>query len=157
MKKITMLAAVLCLTIGTSGAHTLDEIGQKVTSAFDQGSGTFTEVAYDALYEAHGMIVETLAEDPGEVNILEALSTLDVLVMYNLGCLSALEGNTEEAFEWLQGSVDAGYNDPDWMEQDQDLSSLHEDSRFRSLLDAAAENCCGTEDDCCRGCNEDCH
>ena len=61
---------------------------------------------------------------------------------------------------WLEGSIDAGYGDPDWMLEDEDLTGLREDVRFGELVEAAAENevedctgpcssggpCCGSGD-----------
>ncbi len=56
-----------------------------------------------------------MMEGCADENELCALDAIECMVMYNLACLEAMNGNTEEAFTWLSGSVDAGYGDPDWM------------------------------------------
>ena len=99
-------------------------------------------------------IAERLPEDLGTLQALAELYTktgdynrgLDVdirlshmcpndqLVWYNLGCSYALTGSKDEAFEALTRAIDLGYCDYDWMKTDADLSVLHNDPRFESLL-----------------------
>src|SRR3984893_3190365 len=56
---------------------------------------------------------------------------------YDLACLSALAGRTEEAFVSLKESVEHGYSNADHMKADDDLKSLRNDSRFEDLVTQA--------------------
>ena len=150
MKIASLLALTLLIGIASAGMDTLAEITEKVTAAFDQETGTFAEGAYETLLEAHNMIGVALEGDITDENELKTLGAMDCMVMYNLACLEALDGNTDEAFTWLEGSIDAGYGDPDWMLADEDLASLREDVRFGELVEAAAEN---EEEDCTGPCS----
>ncbi len=150
MKIASMFALTLLVGMSAAGMDTLSEISQKVTAAFDQETGTFADGAYETLLEAHTLIGEALEDENTDENELCALGAMDCMVTYNLACLEALNGNTEEAFTWLEGSIDAGYGDPDWMLADEDLASLREDVRFGELVEAAAEN---KEEDCTGPCS----
>ena len=150
MKFLSTAAMIILTVIGTVQAFTVDEINNQMIASFDRETGTFAEGAYEILIEAHAMIEVTLQEEAEELIALKAIETLDYLVKYNLACFEALEGNIEEAFTWLQGSVDAGFGDPAWIEQDEDLSSLRDDPRFQGIIDAARENApdCSDGHDC---------
>ena len=64
---------------------------------------------------------------------LIALRPLSPLAHYNLACSLARIHRPEEALEELKKAIALGYCDADWMLQDDDLSSLHDDSRFIRL------------------------
>lgn len=156
MRTASLLGMTLLVAMAAAGSETINEISIKITSAFDQETGTFAEGAYETLLETHTMIGEALEGEITDENALKALGSLDCLVMYNLACLEALNGNTDEAFAWLEGAIDAGYGDPDWMLEDADLASLREDARFVELVEAATvnmdEGCsgpCSTGEPCC--------
>jgi len=152
--RISLLALSLLVAMASAGSECMIDISEKVTAAFDLETGTFAEGAYENLLEAHTMIGEAREVCTDETEVC-ALDVLESMVMYNLACLEALNGNTEEAFTWLEGSVDAGYGDPDWMLEDEDLASLKEDARFQELVDAAGENIedcsgpCSSGGECC--------
>ncbi|MEM7202125.1 MAG: DJ-1/PfpI family protein [Planctomycetota bacterium] len=55
---------------------------------------------------------------------------------YNAACAYALLGESERAFEWLQKAVDAGFTRAGTAKADPDLTSLREDPRFATLLEA---------------------
>lgn len=59
----------------------------------------------------------------------------DPMVWYNLGCSLSLVGRQEDALEALSRAVELGYDDYEWMKKDPDLTSLHGDSRFESMLE----------------------
>ncbi len=151
MRIASLFAIALLVGMATAGSEVFTEISEKVSAAFDQETGTFAEGAYETLLEAHTMIGEALDEITGE-NELFALGALDCVVMYNLACIDAIDGNSDEAFTWLSGSVDAGYGDPDWMLEDEDLASLREDARFQELVVAATDN---KEKDCNGPCSDE--
>jgi hypothetical protein len=54
---------------------------------------------------------------------------------YNLACSHALLGDARSAFESLETAAFLGYDEADYMEQDDDLASLRQDPRFRSLIE----------------------
>lgn len=66
---------------------------------------------------------------------LSRLCAEDPVVWYNLACSLALSGRPDDAIDALNRAVELGYNDYDGMKKDPDLSSLHGDSRFESLLE----------------------
>ncbi|MCD4848357.1 MAG: hypothetical protein K8R76_09210 [Candidatus Aegiribacteria sp.] len=140
MKLLSAAAMIMFAVIGTVQAYTVDEINEQMNASFNRETGTFAEGAYEILIEAHSMIEETFQEEASDLVALKAIEILDYLVKYNLACFEALEGNIEEAFTWLQGAVDAGFGDPAWIEQDEDLTSLRDDPRFQGILDTAGEN-----------------
>ena len=114
MKIASLFAITLLVAMAAAGTETLTEISEKVTASFDMETGTFAEGAYETLLEAHTMIGEALESGITDVNELKALGAMDCVVMYNLTCLEAIDGNNDEAFTWLEGAIDAGYADPDW-------------------------------------------
>jgi tetratricopeptide (TPR) repeat protein len=61
-------------------------------------------------------------------------------VWYNLGCSYALTGRIDEAFSALRRAIELGYDELAWMQKDEDLASLRDDSRFKALLNKAASD-----------------
>ena len=57
---------------------------------------------------------------------------------YNLACLAALDRRSDEAFDYLRHSFDAGYTDIQSMRTDDDLKSLRNDPRFEKLVASAS-------------------
>ena len=53
---------------------------------------------------------------------------------YDLACLAVRTGHKDEAFDYLDRAVDAGYNNAPFMRTDEALKSLHTDPRFDRLL-----------------------
>ncbi len=56
---------------------------------------------------------------------------------YNLACLAALSRRSDEAFDYLRHSFDAGYRDVQSMRTDDDLKALRTDPRFEKLVASA--------------------
>ena len=56
------------------------------------------------------------------------------MVWYNLGCSYALNQQFDESFEALYKAIEYGYNDYEWLKNDDDLDVLREDKRYDSLL-----------------------
>lgn len=82
------------------------------------------------LYTKNGQFAEGLSVDQ---QLCQRLPN-DDLAWYNLGCSYSLTNQPDEAFEALTKAVELGYGDYDWMKSDPDLSNLHKDLRFESLL-----------------------
>lgn len=56
-------------------------------------------------------------------------------LLYNAACGFALGGNTDQAWSALERAIGAGFEDLPGLVQERDLESLHEDARWRTLLD----------------------
>jgi tetratricopeptide (TPR) repeat protein len=52
---------------------------------------------------------------------------------YNVACVHALQGHSDEAFTWLDKAVALGFADADLLANDSDLASLRTDQRFAKL------------------------
>jgi len=63
-----------------------------------------------------------------------AMDPEDPGVCYNIACVFALTGETDEAFNWLQKALKNGFGLKGWIENDSFLVSLRNESRFQSLL-----------------------
>lgn len=57
------------------------------------------------------------------------------VVLYNVACFFVIQGDSDRALELLEKAVDMGFGDRAWMENDSDLEPLHDDPRFKALLD----------------------
>jgi len=57
----------------------------------------------------------------------------DAGIRYNVACLYALEGFTDEAITHLEKAVEAGFAHKDWVDNDPDLDSLRDNPRFKAL------------------------
>ena len=53
---------------------------------------------------------------------------------YNLACSLALTGRLDEAFAALEKAIALGYDDADWMREDEDFAPIRSDPRFARLL-----------------------
>jgi len=105
------------------------EFLQRITARLPED----TEVlrALGDLYTRTGATEEGLRIDKR----LSRLCSEDPLVWYNLACSFALSKRKDDALEALGHAMDLGYDDYEWMKKDSDLSILHGDSRFESMLD----------------------
>ncbi len=56
------------------------------------------------------------------------------IVLYNLACFSALNGDKNAALDWLDKAVDAGFYSPSKIATDSDLTSLRDDKRYDTIL-----------------------
>lgn len=63
----------------------------------------------------------------------------DSVVLYNLACFNALQGNKDEALTWLEKAVDGGCHAPKQMATDSDLDSLRDDPRYQKALALAKQ------------------
>ncbi len=161
MRASYVLAALLLVfaAVSTAGESPVYDIVEVVKEAFT-AEGTFDTDAREKLLEAHDLIVDFLDEDDYVDEEYIGAMSLQSLVMYNLACLDAIDGEIEEAFVWLDGAVSTGYTDAVWMAEDSDLEPLRSDPRFEELLDKAGEiqenreeNWCQEEENCscCEG------
>lgn len=61
-------------------------------------------------------------------------SSDEPMVYYNAACTFAVLDERERAIELLERAVELGWGDRAWMENDSDLTSLHETAGFQALL-----------------------
>ena len=54
--------------------------------------------------------------------------------LYNAACARALSSRNDEALDLLRRALDAGFDDPDHLREDDDLDGLRSDPRFGQLL-----------------------
>lgn len=59
--------------------------------------------------------------------------------LYNIACVHALRGRTDEAFGALKHAARAGMRDSEQLEKDPDLASLRSDPRWAAHLDAVKQ------------------
>ncbi len=59
----------------------------------------------------------------------------DIDLRYNLACVHNLKGETDQAFDALEQAFQAGFNDYDWIQQDEDLSNLRKQTqRWNAMM-----------------------
>ena len=63
-----------------------------------------------------------------------AVDPEDPGVLYNVACVYALGGQSDEALNCLEKSVQNGFGHKAWIENDSDFDSIRGDPRFGSLL-----------------------
>jgi Flp pilus assembly protein TadD len=91
------------------------------------------------VYTRQGRIEKGLEVD----RELVRLSPDNPTAHYNLACSLALTGAHAPAIESLRQAIELGYDDPDFLSQDEDLAALRGDSRFQELLQRLRERALG--------------
>jgi predicted esterase len=61
-------------------------------------------------------------------------------VQYNLACVFALNGDTDEAVHWLGRSAASGFHNLDQLDRDRDLDSVRDQPGYSAVRAAIAEN-----------------
>ena len=56
------------------------------------------------------------------------------VVLYNVACFYALQGDKDRCIELLTKAIDEGWGDREWLETDSDLDTVRDDERFKALL-----------------------
>ena len=89
-----------------------------------------------ALYLCGGALIETdnTAEGLEMVNRAVTIAPNETGLLYNVACIYASQGRTDEALEHLERAVRAGYNHRAWLETDSDLDPIRKHPRFQALL-----------------------
>ena len=63
-----------------------------------------------------------------------AIDPEDAGVLYNVACVYALAGSSEEALDHLDKAIQNGVAHREWLENDSDLDSIRGEPRFQALL-----------------------
>ncbi len=63
-----------------------------------------------------------------------AMDPEEPLTLYNVACVYALQGQSEEAMDCLEKAIKHGFVHKGWVEHDSDLNSLRNHPRFQALL-----------------------
>ena len=74
--------------------------------------------------------------DRATVALNRAVSYLDYKgsnAMYNLACAYALKGDRQAGIQWLEKSVNAGFDSPEKLRNDPDINNLRSDARFPAI------------------------
>ena len=82
------------------------------------------------LYTEMGRYEDGLAADRDMVRLQPRSPT----AWYNLACSLSLTGQAEDAFATLEKAIALGYDDAEWMEEDEDFAPIKKDPRFARLL-----------------------
>jgi serine/threonine-protein kinase len=61
-------------------------------------------------------------------------AAVDPDIAYAVGAVYALEGEADEAFEWLERAIALGNENKPWFESDPNLASIRDDARFGELM-----------------------
>ena len=105
------------------------EFLQAIARRLPEDTGVLRALA--DLYTRTGAYADGLRADER----LSRLCAEDPVVWYNLACSLALSDRLDDAFDALNRAVELGYNDYDGMKKDPDLTALHGDARFESILE----------------------
>jgi len=62
------------------------------------------------------------------------LSPKDVLMLYNVACLSSRLGDKEKSIEYLNTAINNGYGNYDWLKRDPDLDNVRNEPAFIKLI-----------------------
>lgn len=114
MKKLRLLVLLAVIIITTTlCAKSFDEMISKAFKLYDEGK-----------YQEAAELTE------------EAFQVGDPSMdhYYNIACCWALAGDKDKALKNLSKSIEAGWLDVDWMQEDSDLTILHGDERFDELV-----------------------
>lgn len=82
------------------------------------------------LYTESGQIDKGLNMD----QLAVAIKPSDPTANYNLACSLALKGQTTKSLDFLERAIEFGYNDLEWLLQDDDIASLRSDPKFKKLI-----------------------
>jgi len=63
-----------------------------------------------------------------------AIDPEDAGLLYNVACVYALAGSSEEALDHLDKAIQNGFGQREWLENDSDLDSVRGEPRFQALL-----------------------
>lgn len=89
-----------------------------------------------ALYLGGGALVQLGERDRARewADRARAIAPDDPGVLYNVACVYATMGQTDEALTCLEQAVQNGFGHREWLENDSDINAVRGDPRFHALL-----------------------
>ncbi|MEL6611966.1 MAG: DUF6624 domain-containing protein [Bacteroidota bacterium] len=124
MRQLLLFAALLLPAAAV--AQDDDQTPTDPRDALMQARATYADGNYEACARSYAAAIDLGVVNDG--------------VAYNAACCFALAGDSEQAFVYLQQSLDAGWRDADHMQADSDLDTLHDDPRWSEAVAAAEAN-----------------
>jgi len=58
----------------------------------------------------------------------------ETAVLYNAACIYSLLGKSEEALDYFEKTIEAGYSSREWIDNDSDLDPIRNHPRFQKAL-----------------------
>lgn len=96
----------------------------------DKGDFIEALIALGDLYTRQGLYEKGLEVD----RKLSQLRPEDPIVLYNLACSYSLVRDVDRSFGAIKLALESGYDELDYLEQDDDLEHLRKDSRFQEYF-----------------------
>jgi len=122
---VVILSCIIIVSLGIVSAGEDSQI-QKAQNLCDKGEQAYRDKEYRKAIDAY----------------LEALSYPEIKdwksnLFYGISFCYSLLGEADKAFEYLDSTIDAGYNEYRWMSEDRDFDFLRENfgNRFAEVLD----------------------
>jgi len=112
MKQVIFLMAFVAFSFQLSGQTTLQEWSKKADEQYDAKNFTAAVKSYQKGFKL---------EEPGS-------STL-----YNAACTAALAGKKSKAFKWLNQSIEKGWRNKAWMNEDPDFNSINSGKKWDAI------------------------
>lgn len=115
---ISLFLTLTVFTLQSVYGQTFDQLIEQADASYDQGK-----------YEVAGRNYERAFK----------LGSGSAGQYYNAACSWSLAGNADKAFEMLEGAIDRGHHDLDWILSDGDLDPLHGDARWEEIVAKSQE------------------
>ncbi len=122
-RAVAIAAALGCLW--ALGGEPADSAARELARANEEMQRLFKERSFEKASEACRKLIYMAPHEPGP--------------HYNLACALARLGKTPEALAALEMAVLKGFDDPDHIRQDDDLTSLRTEPRFARCVQKAEE------------------
>jgi tetratricopeptide (TPR) repeat protein len=65
-----------------------------------------------------------------------AIDPEDPMLLYNVACMYASLGRSEQAIACLERAVDKGFGHREWIDNDPDLNSIRDNPKYQAIVDA---------------------
>jgi tetratricopeptide (TPR) repeat protein len=125
---VKQVAAIMLADLGSEGLAVLMEEGVEIAGLDPYDAAVHVLIGNSFLNEGN---YEKAEDHYGTALKLEPEN---FIALYNMACVRSLQKRIDEAIEWLQKAVDAGYDEFEWMEKDEDLDNIREDERYKEIL-----------------------
>ncbi|HKP87000.1 MAG TPA: tetratricopeptide repeat protein [Blastocatellia bacterium] len=147
--KITALASILILFLASQSAPAQTPTTEEADALFKAQKWPEAAKAYEAIAKAEsqngrawfrlGAALHAMGNFERAVWSYQRAVEIggNPIAMYNLACSYARLNDKDKAFEWLNKSIQAGFNQVGQLSSDNDLAGLRDDSRFKEVSASA--------------------